>query len=74
MPELRHKTRRRLSLLVLVVGLPVYIVIASSVVTMFDRPPILVELGIYILLGILWALPLRFVFKGVGQPDPDEPD
>ncbi|ETX30036.1 hypothetical protein RISW2_17720 [Roseivivax isoporae LMG 25204] len=69
-----HKTRRRLALLVLVVGLPLYIVIASSVVTMFERPPILVELLIYVVLGVLWALPLRFVFKGVGrEPPPDDP-
>ena len=32
---------------------------------------ILVELLVYILLGVLWALPFRFVFRGVGQEDPD---
>ena len=68
------KTRKRLALLILVVGLPLYIVVASSVVTFFDRPPILVELAIYIVLGILWALPFRWVFSGVGQPDPDQND
>ena len=74
MAELSHKSRRRLSLLVLVVGLPVYIVVASSVVTAFGRPPILVELLIYVVLGLLWALPLKFVFKGVGREQPQDRD
>jgi len=25
-------------------------------------------------LGVLWAFPLRAVFKGVGQADPDQRD
>ncbi|MEC7300698.1 MAG: DUF2842 domain-containing protein, partial [Pseudomonadota bacterium] len=29
---------------------------------------------IYIGLGVLWALPFKFVFKGVGQADPDAQD
>ena len=70
MARLSHRSRRRLSLLVLIVGLPVYIVVASSVVTAFGRPPILVELLVYVILGLLWALPLKFVFKGVGRDEP----
>ncbi|NDH24708.1 MAG: DUF2842 domain-containing protein, partial [Rhodobacteraceae bacterium] len=27
---------------------------------------------IYIALGILWALPFKYVFRGVGQNDPDQ--
>lgn len=69
-----YKTRRRLSLLVLVVGLPLYIVVAVNVVELFDRPPIVVELLIYLGLGILWALPLRAVFLGVGRADPEAAD
>ncbi|SLN68261.1 hypothetical protein ROJ8625_03534 [Roseivivax jejudonensis] len=72
MAELRHSTRRRLALLVLIVGLPVYIVIASTIMTMFERPPILVELLIYVALGVLWAFPLKFVFKGVGREAPPD--
>ena len=68
---LRYKTRKRLALLVLIVGMPLYIIAAVSVVGLFDRPSILVELGVYIALGIVWALPLRSLFRGVGQPDPD---
>ncbi|MFN4153054.1 MAG: DUF2842 domain-containing protein [Paracoccaceae bacterium] len=67
---LSYTARRRLSLLVLLVGLPVYVVLAVSLVNWIDRPSILAELGIYIGLGVLWILPLRPVFLGVGQPDP----
>jgi peptidoglycan/LPS O-acetylase OafA/YrhL len=35
---LSYKTRRRLSLLVLVVGLPVYIGLAWYIVSLFERP------------------------------------
>ncbi|EPX82229.1 DUF2842 domain-containing protein [Salipiger mucosus] len=71
---LKHKTRKRLSILLLVVWLPLYIVAAVSLVNALSRPPILVELLVYVGLGFLWALPFKFVFKGVGQPDPDAPD
>jgi Protein of unknown function (DUF2842) len=71
---LSYKTRRRLSLLILVVGLPLYIIVAVNVVGLFDRPSIWLELLIYVGLGILWALPFKAVFKGVGQADPDAPD
>ena len=68
---LSYKTRKRLSLLILLVGLPLYIVVAVNVVEMFGRPGFLVELLIWIALGIVWALPFKAVFRGVGQPDPD---
>ena len=35
---LTYKTRRRLALLVLCVGLPAYIVVAVSLVALIDRP------------------------------------
>jgi hypothetical protein len=69
--SLSYKTRKRLSLLILLVGLPVYIVVAVNVVEMFDRPGIVAEFLIWVALGIAWALPLKAIFKGVGQPDPD---
>lgn len=68
---LSYKARRRWALLFLLVGLPLYIVAAVNVVALFERPGILLELMIYIALGIVWALPLKFIFKGVGQADPD---
>jgi hypothetical protein len=71
---LSYKTRKRLSILILLVGLPLYIVVAVNVVEMFKRPGLVVELLIWVALGIVWALPLKAIFKGVGQPDPDARD
>lgn len=69
---LSYRARRRWALLILVIGMPLYVVAAVTVVGLFDRPPILLELAIYVVLGFLWALPFRFIFLGVGQPDPQE--
>ena len=73
---LSYKARKRWSLFILIVALPAYIVLAVSMMNwLFPDPlnpaPFLVELAIYIGLGVIWAFPLRFVFKGIGQPDPD---
>jgi hypothetical protein len=71
---LSYKARKRLALLILVVGMPAYVVVAVSIINLFDRTPsILVELGIYVILGILWAMPFKWVFKGIGRADPDAP-
>jgi hypothetical protein len=70
---LAYKTRRRLALLILVVGLPLYIVVAVNVVDMIERPSVLVELAVYVAFGFLWMIPLRPIFRGIGQPDPDAP-
>jgi len=40
--------------------------------SLFGRPPFIIELLIYICLGVVWAFPLKFIFKGVGQEDPDK--
>ena len=69
---LSYKARRRRSLVILLVGLPVYIVAAATVSNLLDRPPMLVELAIYIGLGVVWALPFKYIFKGIGQADPDQ--
>jgi len=68
---LSWKTRRRLSLLILLVALPLYIVVAISVIGWFDRPPLWLEFVIYVALGIVWVLPFKRVFRGVGKADPD---
>ena len=54
------------------VGLPIYIIFAINLVALFERPSILVELLIYLGLGIIWAFPFKFIFKGIGQADPDQ--
>ena len=69
---LSYKARRRWSLVILLVGLPVYIVAAVTVSNLLDRPPMLVELAIYLGLGVVWALPFKYMFKGIGQADPDQ--
>lgn len=69
---LSYKARRRWSLVILLVGLPGYIVAAVTISNLLDRPPMLVELAIYIGLGVVWALPFKYIFKGIGQADPDQ--
>lgn len=69
---LSYSARRRWSLVLLLVGLPIYIVMAVTIVTWLDRPPIWIEAPVYIGLGFLWMLPFRFVFLGVGQADPEK--
>ena len=66
-----YKLKRRVSLLVLVVGLPVYIILIVNLIASFDRPNFIVELFIYLLSGIVWAFPLKSVFRGVGQAEED---
>ncbi|MBL4813327.1 MAG: DUF2842 domain-containing protein [Rhodobacteraceae bacterium] len=70
-----YKKRRLWSVIILVVGLPLYIMVSMLLfalwVSYFGRPPIVVELIIYAVLGVLWALPLKSVFMGVGKADPD---
>ncbi len=68
---LSWKARRRWSLVILLVGLPIYIVLVVSVLNLLGRPGILVELLVYVGLGIVWILPFKSIFKGIGQPDPD---
>jgi uncharacterized protein (DUF983 family) len=72
-PTLSYKARRRWSLVILLIGMPAYVVAAVTVMNLLDRPPIWLELLVYILLGVLWALPFKFVFRGVGKADPDAP-
>ena len=71
---LSYKSRRCWALVILLIGLPLYIVVAVNVVDLFDRPSILLELLIYLGFGVVWAIPFRFIFKGVGQADPDAKD
>ena len=71
---LSYKARRRWALVILLVGLPVYIVLAVTLMSLIERPSVLVELAIYVGLGVIWAIPLKFVFRGIGQADPDKDD
>ena len=71
---LSYKARRRWSLVILLVAMPLYVIVAVNVIDLFERPSILLELFIYVALGILWVLPFKSIFRGVGQADPDARD
>lgn len=68
---LSYKARRRWSLFILLIGMPIYVVVAVTVVNWLERPSILLEFLVYVALGIAWVLPFRFVFLGVGKADPE---
>jgi len=70
---LSYKARRRWALVILLIGLPLYIMVAVTLVNLLPRPNFLLELVIYVALGIVWILPFKFIFKGIGQADPDGP-
>ena len=71
-PGLSYKARRRWSLVILLVGMPVYIIAVVGVLGLLNRPSFIVELLVYIVLGIVWVLPFKYVFRGVGQADPED--
>ena len=65
-----YRARKIACAAVLTVGLPLYIVLATTLVGFFERPSMATELAVYIGLGVLWALPLRGLFRGIARPDP----
>ncbi len=68
---LSYKARRRWALVILIVGLPLYIIVATTLAGWLSPLPVLVELALYVGLGVAWILPFKSVFRGIGQPDPD---
>ncbi|MEL7259507.1 MAG: DUF2842 domain-containing protein [Pseudomonadota bacterium] len=71
---LPYKTRRKLSLLILLIALPLYIVVAVNLTDWLRARfeiGFLTELLVFVVLGIIWIVPLKSVFLGVGQADPD---
>lgn len=70
---LPYKTRKRLAYAILLIGLPLYVLAAVAVVGLFERPPIWLELLIYVGLGAAWVLPFKSIFLGIGRGDPDAP-
>ena len=65
------KTRKRLSLLILLLGLPGYLVIAWMLLAWIDdswgRLPLWAEFLVVVGLGIVWILPFRGIFRGIGK-------
>ncbi len=70
---LSYKARRRWSLVILLIGMPLYVVVCVTVLNALGSLPALVELLVYIVLGVAWVLPFKSVFRGIGQADPDAP-
>ena len=68
---LKRKVRKSWALVVLLLGLPIYVIVCVNIIGLFDRPPILLELVIYVVLGFVWAFPFKFLFLGVGKSDND---
>lgn len=56
---------------ILVVGMPAYVAFVWWALSLMERLPFLLELPLYIFLGVAWMLPFKFVFLGVGKADPD---
>lgn len=71
---LSYKARRRWSLVILLIGLPLYIMAVVTVLNWLERPPLWLEFLVYVALGIVWALPFKFIFRGVGQSEPPAED
>ena len=69
---LSWKARRRWSLVILLIGLPLYIILAVNLIDWLNVTSVLGELAVYIALGIVWALPFKAVFRGVGQAPPED--
>jgi len=70
---LSYKARRRWVLVVLLVGLPLYIILATTFAGLLNLQSVLLQLVLYIVLGIVWIVPFKPLFRGIGQPDPDAP-
>jgi hypothetical protein len=65
-----YRARKLVCIAVLVVALPAYVVVAATLTGLFERPSFLVELAVYVGLGVLWALPLKALFRGMGKAGP----
>lgn len=83
-PEEAARRRKVLWLtLLLMIGLPIYIIIASLLAAAINPvvesadggPPTRlfhwsIEVIVYLVLGAVWAIPLKSLVQGVGKPSP----
>ena len=69
MIKVSYKTRRILSLLILLVGLPFYVGLVVTLMSLLGEVHVLLELLLYVIFGIAWTYPTKFIFSGVGQSD-----
>ena len=68
-PRLSRAARVRWALLVLLVGLPLYVVAAVSLMNALPRLPLWGELLAYIGLGLIWIWPLKRLFLGLARAE-----
>lgn len=68
-----YKARRRWAMVILLIGMPIYIAVAWAILSRLSlwQLPVVVEFVVFVLVGVAWVFPLKPVFKGVGQADPD---
>lgn len=70
-PGMDLAARKRWSLILLVLWLPLYVVLVWVALNLgydhWGRPPIWVEAPIYLILAFVWALPFKRVFLGAGR-------
>lgn len=64
---MKNRKNKILAALLLLVGLPIYVLVTSTIISAMGRPPILLEMLVYGAFGILWALPFKKLFKGIGR-------
>jgi hypothetical protein len=51
--------------------MPVYIIIVANLVALLPELSKIVEFFMYVVLGIVWIIPVKFIFMGIGQEEPD---
>lgn len=69
---LSYKARRRWALVVLLVVMPIWIIIAVNLADLVARDNMLVEFIVFVVLGVVWIFPFKPLFKGIGQPPPED--
>jgi len=47
--------------------------LATTFAGLLNLQSVLLQLVLYIVLGIVWIVPFKPLFRGIGQPDPDAP-
>ena len=67
-----YKLKRLFAILVLLLWLPFYVVLVLNILALFERPSLIIELLVYVISGVFWALPFKALFKGIGQQKKDK--
>ena len=49
-----------------------YVICVVSGMAFLHNLPMYLELILYIFFGIIWVFPVKFIFKGIGQKNPED--